>query len=143
MPNHFQQEPCTIHIKNLRLRTYIGFNSEERKKRQDIVVNIVIHYDSRRAAFEDSVKDALDYKRINKRIAYYVEDNRFLLLEKLTQDILDIVMEAPQVLRASVEVDKPHALRFADSVSVIQAASRQMPWQHTFKQNSNSLLGTA
>lgn len=120
-----QQAPCAIRIKNLRLRTYIGFNAEEREKRQDVVINAVIHYDSRKAASEDAVAAALDYKRITKRIIHYVEENRFLLLERLAQDILDIIMEAPQVVKASVEIDKPHALRFADSVSVTQAVRRE------------------
>ena len=35
---------ATINIRNLRLRTYIGFNPEERVKRQDVVINIEIDY---------------------------------------------------------------------------------------------------
>lgn len=33
-----------ITITNLRLRTYIGFNEEEKTKQQDIVINAEIHY---------------------------------------------------------------------------------------------------
>jgi dihydroneopterin aldolase len=33
---------ATIRITNLRLRTYIGFNEEERAKQQDVVINIEI-----------------------------------------------------------------------------------------------------
>ena len=38
--------------------------------------------------------------------------------KKLTEHILDIVMSDPKIIRAVVEVDKPQALRFADSVSM-------------------------
>ena len=46
-----------------------------------------------------------------------VQDNRFKLLEVLTKSILDLIMSDLRVKRARVEVDKPHALRFAESVS--------------------------
>ena len=87
-----QQQLCTIRVKNLRLRTYIGFNPDERTKLQDIVVNAAISYDSKAAAADDDVAAALDYKRITKQIIQYVEENRFLLLERLTQDVLDLIM---------------------------------------------------
>ena len=54
----------------------------------------------------------------------HVEENRFALLERLTQELLDLVMSNESVLYAEVEVDKPHALRFAESVSITLAASR-------------------
>ena len=38
--------------------------------------------------------------------------------------ILGIIMEDGRIKRASIEVDKPHALRFADSVSVTVEAER-------------------
>jgi D-erythro-7,8-dihydroneopterin triphosphate epimerase len=53
-----------------------------------------------------------------------VEDGQFMLLEKLASEVLELVMENELVCQAKVEVDKPHALRFADSVSVSMSASR-------------------
>ena len=47
-----------------------------------------------------------------------VETSSFFLLEKLAKVILHIVMENSLVKEATVRVDKPFALRFADSVSV-------------------------
>ena len=35
---------ATINIRNLRLRTLIGFNPEERVKKQEVVLNIEISY---------------------------------------------------------------------------------------------------
>lgn len=106
-----------IRIKNLRLRTYIGFNDEEKKNRQDIVVNALIEYPARNACQTDDVANAVNYKTICKAMIAHVETNRFLLLESLTEQLLDICLKPDQVTFADVEVDKPHALRFADSVS--------------------------
>ena len=109
---------ATIRITNLRLRTYIGFNPEERSKRQDVVINAEIHHDLNPSALEDEVEGALDYKVITKAMIQHVEEGRFLLLEKLVDDLVRICSRDPAVRRALVTVDKPHALRFADSVSL-------------------------
>ena len=110
---------AVIRISNLRLRTFVGFNPDERSKQQDVVVNVTIHHRPDPAALRlDVVSAALDYKVITKAIIRHVEAGRFLLLEKLTHDLLEICHEHPSVTRAVVTVDKPHALRFADSVSL-------------------------
>lgn len=112
------REMATIRITNLRLRTVIGVNDWERACRQDVVVNIKIGFDAGKACESDAIKDTVDYKAMTKRIIEEVEAASFFLLEKLAKRIVDIVMESPSVEEAAVRVDKPLALRFADSVSV-------------------------
>ena len=109
---------ASIHIKNLRLRTFIGFNEEEKTKKQDVIVNIVLRYDASAAIISDSVDDACNYKVLTKKIILLVEECSFDLLEKMAGDIIAMISTEEKVLEASVEIDKPHALRFADSVSV-------------------------
>ena len=109
---------ATINIKNLRLRTFIGFNPEERVKKQDVVLNIRISYLPSPAILNDQVESALNYKTITKAVIQRVEEGRFLLLEKLVADVLAICSSPPEVTHASVTIDKPHALRFAESVSL-------------------------
>lgn len=109
---------ATIKITNLRLRTYIGFNPEEKAKQQDVVINIEIQYPAEKAYISDNVDDALNYKTITKKVIEHVEEGRFSLLEKLVGDVLAICSEHSWVKFARVTIDKPHALRFADSVSL-------------------------
>ncbi|KZZ57457.1 hypothetical protein A3760_30190, partial [Oleiphilus sp. HI0122] len=108
---------AVIHITNLRLRTFIGFNPEEQEKQQDIIINAEIHYPANKLCLNDDVENALNYKNIAKGIIKHVESGRFLLLEKLVSDVLEICHEHEWVSYAKVKIDKPHALRFADSVS--------------------------
>ncbi len=107
-----------IRIKNLRLRTLIGIFDWERAHPQDVVINVQMEFDGSHAGLSDKIEDTVDYKKINKNIIRRVEESQFFLLEKLAQMILETVMEDSRVLKAKVEVDKPGALRFADSVSV-------------------------
>ena len=113
-----------IHISNLRLRTFIGFNPEEKTKQQDVIVNAEIRYRADPAFSSDAEADALNYKDITKRMIHHIENGRFQLLEKLTADLLAIATESDKVSFAEIRVDKPHALRFADSVSVTLSATR-------------------
>ena len=119
-------DDATIRIKNLRLRTFIGFNEEEIQKKQDVVINAVIKYDAIKAAENDNVDEAINYKVITKAVIKLVENNRFLLLEKLTHDILALCADHPWVKWAEVEVDKPHAFTFSDSVSLSIACSKDV-----------------
>ena len=113
-----------IRIKDLRLRTYIGIKEEEILNQQDILINATILYPAANAVSVNQIEQALNYRTITKAMIRHVEDNRFALLERLAQELLDIVMQHEQVRYAEVEVDKPHALRFAESVSITLSAAR-------------------
>ncbi len=113
-----------IRVKDLRLRTYIGIKEEEILNRQDVLINLTILYPAQEAVEVNDIERALNYRTITKAIISHVEENRFALLERLTQELLDLVMQHPQVRYAEVEVDKLHALRFAESVSITLAAHR-------------------
>lgn len=114
-----------IRVKDLRLRAYIGLNEDEQEKLQDVVINLRIDYDALEAALSDQVERALDYKGVTKAIITLVDGQRFLLLERLVHQVLEAVMAYPEVRGAEVEIDKPHALRFADSVSLSMSARRR------------------
>ena len=114
-----------IRVKNLLLRTYIGFNPEEIANKQDVIINVEIEADIPEEALqEDEPNGIYDYKIVTKQIIGLVQDNRFKLLEVLTKNILDLIMADQRVSHARVEVDKPHALRFAESVSFEMEAAR-------------------
>lgn len=113
-----------IHVKNLRLRTYIGIKEDEIRNKQDVLINLTILYPAADAVRDNDIEQALNYRTITKAIIRHVEENRFALLERLTQEVLDLAM-APQAVRyAEVAIDKPHALRFAESVSITLAGHR-------------------
>ncbi len=113
-----------IRIKNLQLRTTLGVKDWERNVLQDVVINVTMECDISLAAETDQLQDTVDYQTLKKRILVEVQNARYFLLERLAGRILQIVMDEPKVQSAVVEVDKPHALRFADSVSVSCSAKR-------------------
>jgi dihydroneopterin aldolase/D-erythro-7,8-dihydroneopterin triphosphate epimerase len=107
-----------IHIQDLHLRTIIGINEEERRNRQDVLINCTLYADTRAAGRSDDINDAVNYRTITKQIIALVEESSFFLVEKMAAEIAAICLADPRVERARVRVEKPGALRFARSVGV-------------------------
>jgi len=107
-----------IQIKDLHLRTIIGINEEERRDRQDVLINIVLYADTGAASASDDIDDAVNYRTITKRVIKLVEESQFYLVEKMAAEIAAICLEDARVEEVSVRVEKPGALRFARSVGV-------------------------
>ncbi len=107
-----------IFINDLRARCIIGVNAEERREKQDVLINIGLVTDLRLAGKSDRIEDSVDYRALKKAILAMAEDSRYRLLEALAEAIAKICLEHPAVSEAHVKVDKPFALRFARSVAV-------------------------
>ncbi|MFO7661244.1 MAG: dihydroneopterin aldolase [Chloroflexota bacterium] len=107
-----------IIIRNLLLRGIIGINPDERVKKQDILLNMVLYTDISRAAESDDIADAANYKAISKRVIDHVEASSDLLVEKLVTDIARLILSEYPISRVRVRVEKPGALRFAQSVGI-------------------------
>lgn len=107
-----------IIIRDLLLRGIIGINPDERVKKQDILLNIVMYHDISPAAETDDITDAANYKEISKRVIEFVEDSSFLLVERLVTEIARLILTEFSINRVQVRVEKPGALRFASSVGI-------------------------
>lgn len=107
-----------ILIADLGLRCIIGVNEDERRDKQDVVINLALSADLSTACRSDRFEDTVDYRAIKKAIVALVEDSRFFLIEALAGAIADLCLKFPAVREVTVRVDKPLALRFARSVAV-------------------------
>ncbi len=103
-----QPAMARIKVKDLRLRTFIGINEDEILNKQDVLINLTILYAAQEAVRDNDIDHALNYRTITKAIIAHVEGNRFALLERLTQELLDLVMAN-------------------ESVAVCRSRSRQTP----------------
>ena len=113
----------TIFIRNLRLKTRIGVSEEERAVEREVVVSLSYDYDAGPACGHDSIDHAIDYRDVRDRMAAIIQSNQFMLIETLAHEIVTSISNDPRIDRLRVEVEKPGALRLADSVSA------SMVWQ--------------
>ena len=111
-------------IKDLLVRGIIGVNDWERKRAQDILINITLFTDTRRAAETDNITDCVNYSTMSKRIQAHAESVERLTVEALANDLAKICLEEQAVHKVILKVEKPGAVRFAKSVGVEIERSR-------------------
>ena len=119
-----------ILISDLLVRCIIGVRPEERKEKQDVLINLSLFADLRKAGKSDRLEDSVDYSAVKKRILNMAESSQFYLIEALAEAVAEICLEQRAVSRAQVRVEKPSALRFARSVGVeITRERKKWPWR--------------
>ncbi len=109
----------TIFINDLRVDTVIGVNEWERRTRQTISIDLELACDCEKAGASDSIDDTLNYKLVSKRVAAFVEESDFQLVETLAERISKLIREEFGVEWVRVRVNKMGALRGARDVGVI------------------------
>jgi FolB domain-containing protein len=113
-----------ILITDLTARCVLGVSAEERREKQEVVINVSLAADLSAAAASDRFEDTLDYRALKKAILSLVEGSDYYLLEALSERIADLCLEDSRVQQVTVQVEKPSALRFARSVAVEVAKER-------------------
>jgi FolB domain-containing protein len=111
-------------IKDLLVRGIIGIRDWEREKPQDILINVTVFSDTRRAGATDDIIYCVDYSALAKKIQSHAETAARLTVEALANDLAKICLQEEGVTKAIVRVEKPTAVRFAKSVGVEIERSR-------------------
>lgn len=113
-----------IEIHDLLLRCIIGINEDERKNKQDVVINLKLWTDTRAAGASDDINQTVNYRTVTKQVIEQVENSHYFLVEALAERIAEICLREPGVGQVEVAVEKPGALRYARSVGVRIVRSR-------------------
>ncbi len=113
-------------IKDLLVRGIIGVNDWERKRAQDILINMILFTDTRRASETDNITDCVNYSTMSKKVQAYAESAERLTVEALANDLVKICFEDKGVQKVILRVEKPGAVRFAKSVGVEIERSREV-----------------
>jgi dihydroneopterin aldolase len=107
-----------IFLRDLRIETVIGIFEWERRIRQTVSLDVELATDVRRAAHDDSIDSALNYKQIAKRLVAFVAESKFQLVESLAEAVAGIVVKEFSVAWVRVSVAKPGAIEGSRAVGV-------------------------
>lgn len=107
-----------IFIKDLRVQGILGIHDWERVTPREIVINVTLYTDTRRAARTDDIADCVDYSALAKKIRAHAESAARMTVEALANDLAELCLEEPRVRKIVVQVDKPGAVAEAASVGV-------------------------
>jgi dihydroneopterin aldolase len=108
-----------VFIKGLKIDTVIGIYDWERKIRQNIILDIEMSFDIKKAAQTDLIEHTLDYKSVSKRLISFVQEVKYELVEKLAEEICNIILNEFPVKKVHLKLDKGKAVTGADAVGVI------------------------
>ena len=105
-------------ISNLQVETIIGIFDWEREVKQVVSIDLEMEFDNKKAAKSDDIKDALDYKKVGKRITTFVKKSKYKLVERLAEQIAKLVLKEFPVSSVTVSLMKPGAMRGSESVGI-------------------------
>jgi len=108
-----------IFLGGLEIDTIIGIYDWEREKRQTIILDIEMAFDSQKAAETDDIQYALDYKTVSDRIITFVKDSRFFLVERLVSEIAQIIRTEFDVPWVKITLNKKGAIGSGINVGII------------------------
>ncbi|HJT23568.1 MAG TPA: dihydroneopterin aldolase, partial [bacterium] len=82
-----------IVLTGLKVRCIIGIFDWERKRKQDVLIDLRFPCDIRKAARRDHINDTTDYKKIAKTTIAFVEKSKFQLIETLAEKLAGFLLE--------------------------------------------------
>lgn len=107
-----------IFITDLIVQTVIGVYEWERKNPQDILINIRMFTDSRKAAQTDNIEDCIDYGEMARKIQAHAENSTRFTVESFAEDIANLCLEHQLVKKVNVRVEKVGVVKGTSSVGL-------------------------
>jgi dihydroneopterin aldolase len=108
-----------VFIEQLTVITTIGVYDWEQEIKQKLVLDIEMAHDNRLAGQSDDVQDALDYSKVSQAVIDHIEQGRFLLVERVAEEVAEIIMTQFSVPWVKIRLEKPGAVAHAKSVGVV------------------------
>ncbi len=113
-----------IRVKNLKLQTNLGIYDWEQSFDRQIIINAEIESDFEESLISDNIEDTINYEIITTNIKNLIANKRFNLIEKMSQEIMDVIMLDQRIKRCRLEVDKVGAIDLVESFSIVIEQTR-------------------
>ena len=108
-----------VFIEQLSVITTIGVYDWEQTIEQKLVFDIEMGWDNRKSAKSDDVNDCLSYADISETVIGYVEGQRFALVERVAEEVADLLLSKFNSPWVRIKLSKPGAVARAANVGVI------------------------
>ena len=112
-------------IKDFIIQEIIGIHEHEKIKKQKIKFNIVIDIDQNILPNEKDIKSIVDYEKITNNLKNLVKNKKYNFLESLAEDSFKKIFEDKRINSVKIKIEKPEAVKNADSVGVEVFKSRK------------------
>jgi len=107
-----------VFIEGLSIQTTIGFFAWEKEIKQTLVIDLVMGWDTAKAAKNDELAKTLDYADISTAINTFANENPVDLIETLAERMAEYLMSSYQIPWLKLKIGKPGAVHNALTVGV-------------------------
>ena len=115
-----------ITLKELRYQIEIGVTEEERKQPQSVLIDLQLYLDITRAVAIEDIEETVNYSAVQKTIKTFLENRKYILVEKMCADIVDLLLHNFDKIKAvKCTCWKPEALKDAENVGVTVVRKRK------------------
>ena len=114
----------TVFIKDFIIQEIIGIHEHEKTKKQKIKFNIVVNVNQNTVPDEKDIKSIVDYEKITNKLENLAKNKKYNFLESLAEDSFGEIFEDKRVNSVKITIEKPDAIKNADSVGVEVFKSR-------------------
>ena len=108
-----------IFLSEMKIETTVGIWEWEKRIKQQVIIDIEMSADIKKAAATDQIEDTLNYKAVAKSVRKLVEESSFQLVETMAEKISELVIGEHNVSWVRVKVNKPGAIRGSKGVGII------------------------
>jgi len=108
----------TVFIKDFIIQEIIGIHKHEKTKKQKIKFNIVVDVNQNTVPDEKDIKSIVDYEKITNKLENLVKNKKYNFLESLAEDSFKEIFEDKRINSVKIKIEKPDAIKNADSVGV-------------------------
>jgi dihydroneopterin aldolase len=108
-----------VFIEQLEVITTIGVYDWEQTIKQKLVLDLEMAHDNKPAGNSDDVAHALDYAQVSQAVIEHIESDRFLLVERVAEEVASLIMQRFSVPWIRIRLTKPGAVPQAKGVGVI------------------------
>ncbi|WP_350305426.1 bifunctional dihydroneopterin aldolase/7,8-dihydroneopterin epimerase [Photorhabdus viridis] len=108
-----------VFIEELAVITTIGVYGWEQTIKQKLVFDIEMGWDNKRASSSDNVEHCLDYAKVSEAIINHVENQNFALVERVAEEVADLLLNRFNSPWVRIKVSKPRAVAQSCQVGVI------------------------
>ena len=115
----------SVLIKNFIIHEIIGVHEHEKIKKQKIKFNIVIDVDQNVLPNEKDIKSIVDYEKITNNLKNLAKSKKYNFLESLAEDSFKEIFEDKRINSVKIKIEKPEAIKNANSVGVEVFKSRK------------------
>lgn len=96
----------SVFIRNLALYCKVGVPDEERRRKQEVVVDLTVYRDLREAGTSDELRNTTSYSQLKRNVSEFVSKGDFRLLEAVAEGVAAVVLVDSAVKRVTVRIRK-------------------------------------